>query len=100
MDYCVEVWHLRNVGGELLYMTYKFMQGDTLRLLGHIGETKLLVLSRIDGKHGEKLELLCNLQMTCMKLPLVLSERPLKVNVGIGCCLLSDKFVPHVHSLY
>jgi hypothetical protein len=44
----VEAWHLRNVGVELLYMTYKLTHADTLGLLEHIGEIKPLLLSRID----------------------------------------------------
>jgi hypothetical protein len=52
----VEAWHLRYVGIELLYTTYKLMHADMLGLLEHVGEVKLLLLSRVDGKHGEKEE--------------------------------------------
>ncbi len=52
----VEAWYLRNVGLELLYTMYQLMHTDMLGLLEHVGEIKLLLCSRIDGKHGEKAE--------------------------------------------
>jgi hypothetical protein len=52
----VEAWHLHNVGIELLHMMHKLMHADVLGFLEHICDIVLLLLGRVDGKHGEKVE--------------------------------------------
>ncbi len=52
----VEAWLLCNVGIELLHTMHKLMHADMLGLLENICETILLLLSRVDGKHGEKVK--------------------------------------------
>ncbi len=52
----VEAWHLSNVGIELLYITLKLMHTNTLGLIEHACDVILPLLSRVDGKHGKKVE--------------------------------------------
>jgi hypothetical protein len=51
-----EAWHLHNVDIELLHTMHKLMHADTLGLLEHVHDVILLLLSRVDGKHGENVE--------------------------------------------
>ncbi len=52
----VEAWQLHNVGVELLHTMHKLMHADALGLLEHVCDVILLLLSRVDWKHGEKVE--------------------------------------------
>jgi hypothetical protein len=52
----VPAGQLRNVGVELLYALYKLMYVNLLGLLEHVGKVVLFLLSRIFGKHAERVE--------------------------------------------
>ncbi len=56
MGAVVEARHLGNVGGELLFTTYKLMYIDALGLLKYIGDIVLLLQGCVDGKRSEKVK--------------------------------------------
>ncbi len=83
MGAVVEAWHLGNVGIELLHAMYKLTYIATLGLLKYIGDIVLFLLSCVDGKRSEKVNMMqllnnsqdiplgpfretpCSLQMDC-----------------------------------
>jgi hypothetical protein len=52
----VSAWQLWDVRVELLYMLHKLRYADALGLLEHVHDVVLLLLSRVVGKHSEKVE--------------------------------------------
>ncbi len=96
---CSEAGHLRDVGIELLYLTYKLMYADALWLLKYICNVVLFLLSHVDRKRGEKVKHHAIAKRLTQHSPWALHCLTLKVDVGVAFRLLTDDLVLSVSAL-
>ncbi len=95
----VEAGHLRDVGIELLYSTYKLTYADALGLLKYIRDVVLFLLSPVDRKCGEKVKHHAIKERLTQHSPWALQHVTLKVDVGVAFRLLTDDLVSSVLAL-
>ncbi len=70
-----------------------------LGLLEHVGKVVLFFLSRVVGKHGEKVEHDTVMEQLMQQSPWAFPGHALKALEQIRLCLLFDDLVPHVLSI-
>ena len=89
---------MQDVGIELFYTLHKLTNADALGFLQHVRDVVPLLLSRVVGEHGEKVEHDAVLERLTRHSPGALAVKPLEVLVGVSLGLVMDDLLVSTRS--